>query len=127
MREDIKEAYDILCKVGLHPEYHKDIVSAAKGVATIVAHLRNELADPPPDVQEQVLHKLGLWDVLRQLESAYTEKKQLEEEIADLNQQLEKLVRCGCESLRCKTCTPMKWMHQQDDQIVTDTDLYIYG
>jgi hypothetical protein len=127
MGQDIEEAYEVLCGVGLHPSYYKDILSAAKAVAGIVSSLRRDLANPPPDVQEKVLHDYGWGEILERLENAHKEKQALEDEIAELKQALEKNLKCGCARLQCKTCTPMEWTHQKEEYVVSDTDLYIYG
>lgn len=53
-------ALETLWSCGLSPVHYTDILSAAHGVKGMVEFLRQELADPPPDVQELVMRKIGL-------------------------------------------------------------------
>ena len=53
-------ALETLWSCGLSPVYYTDILSAAHGVKGMVETLRGMLADPPPDVQELVMKKIGL-------------------------------------------------------------------
>lgn len=59
LRDD-DDALRVLWSIGLSPAHHPDLLSAARGAKSIVEHLRRELADPPPDIQELVLRKLGI-------------------------------------------------------------------
>ncbi len=58
--EEEAEVLKVLWSVGLHPGFHPTLIKAATGVAGIVKALRDTLADPPPDVQELVMEKLGV-------------------------------------------------------------------
>lgn len=53
-------ALETLWSCGLSPTHYTDILSAAHGVKGMVELLREMLADPPPDVQELVMRKIGL-------------------------------------------------------------------
>ncbi len=54
------EAIEILWSCGLAPSHHATLKEAAEGVKSIITTLRSHLADPPIDVQEAVLWKLGI-------------------------------------------------------------------
>lgn len=54
------ECLRVLWGIGLLPQAHPNIVSAARGAARIVETLREQLHNPPPDVQERVLEILKL-------------------------------------------------------------------
>ena len=54
------EALTTLWSIGLLPSQHDTLSKAAGAALGVVQHLRAELANPPPDVQELVLDKLGL-------------------------------------------------------------------
>lgn len=56
----ITEATHALHRIGLNPQYYQTLEMAVMGATETVADLRQQLADPPADVQEAVLHKLGL-------------------------------------------------------------------
>lgn len=60
LRAEAADAKCVLWAIGLSPTHHISILSAATGAARIVETLREMLADPPPDVQEAVMRKLGL-------------------------------------------------------------------
>ena len=60
LRTEASDAKRVLWAIGLSPPHHADILSAATGAARIVETLREMLADPPPDVQEAVMRKIGL-------------------------------------------------------------------
>lgn len=53
-------ALAILKSCGLHGNFYDDIEEAAKGVRDIIRTLRQDLADPPHDIQCRVLEKLGV-------------------------------------------------------------------
>lgn len=57
---DERKALEILWSIGLSPSHHPDLVTAAEGVRDIVRHLWRDHADPPADLQESVLRKLGV-------------------------------------------------------------------
>lgn len=64
-----------LCGLGLCPTKYDTPAKAVQGVTEIVEKLRRELADPPPDVQELVLKKLGL-DIAAIQRAALSEARQ---------------------------------------------------
>jgi hypothetical protein len=64
--QTISLAITELHKIGLHPAYHPTLASCVQAAKEIVAHLRKDIDEPRPDIQEAVLHKLGLWDVRQQ-------------------------------------------------------------
>lgn len=49
-----------LCAVGLHKGFHDTPEKAATAVVEMIAYFRNELANPPHDVQCLVLKRLGV-------------------------------------------------------------------
>jgi uncharacterized NAD-dependent epimerase/dehydratase family protein len=68
-----------LHKIGLHPAYHPTLASCVQAAKEIVSQLRKDIDEPRPDIQEAVLHKLGLWDVRQQRD----EWRKCAEELAD--------------------------------------------
>jgi hypothetical protein len=77
LRDERDAALKVLWTIGLLPSAHETLEKAATAAFGIVQHLRRELADPPSDVQESVLKKLGLWDVISQRDAAIKERDEL--------------------------------------------------
>ncbi len=69
-RATIAWATGELQKIGLHPAYHTTLVSCVQAAKEIVSQLRKDIDEPRPDIQEAVLHKLGLWDIRQQRDEA---------------------------------------------------------
>lgn len=59
-QESAASALAILHSCGLHPKYYDTVEKAAVGVREIITSLRQQLADPPHDVQCLVLKNLGI-------------------------------------------------------------------
>lgn len=56
----ITDATHALHRIGLSPQHHQTLELAVMGATEIATALRRQLADPPADLQEAVLDKLGL-------------------------------------------------------------------
>ncbi len=73
-RAELAKTREILLNVGLSPNHHPDAVKAAEGASSIISELRRTLSDPPPDVQEHVLTKLGIYEQLSELAALRAEQ-----------------------------------------------------
>lgn len=60
MCEPSRAALEILHSCGLHPDFYDTLEKAAEGVKDTISNLRDDIADPPSDVQSAVLRKLGV-------------------------------------------------------------------
>lgn len=58
--KSIEDARLRLCSVGLLPSHHATLDKAVEACVSMIAYLRNELSNPPIDVQYAVLQKLGI-------------------------------------------------------------------
>ena len=71
-QEHAEQARLALCRLGLSPAHHPTLNDAIRGITEIMVALRADLADPPADVQELVLSKLGIMNGTCQVERSKT-------------------------------------------------------
>ena len=60
LTEETQRALKMLWSCGMLPSHYDSIEKAALGAMRMVEHLRDDLKNPPADVQELVLQRLGL-------------------------------------------------------------------
>lgn len=70
LEQRITDATHALHRIGLSPQHHQTLEKAVAGATEIATGLRQQLADPPADVQEAVMDKLGLRNAHQIVEAA---------------------------------------------------------
>lgn len=71
LQAELEQAKERLWSIGLLPSYFDTLPKAVEAAVRMVATLRETIHDPPPDLQESVIHKLDLVsrDALTNLQS----------------------------------------------------------